>query len=184
MTPHDRLRVSLASARYLEALERDDQTTLDVLCEQAATDMELFTAFREIDEGLLEEQQMNDIATATNIVAALAEKHLTSGEVVRPAAGPVTVADVARELFLHTPNRLPADAHRMNERLRTAKEPLPENLGLSSLVVWAEAKFGPAAPEYWKAFRAAAIKVRMRVNSDVEFQLAARRTKPRPEASP
>jgi len=51
---------------------------------------------------------------------------------------------------------------------------LPENLGLAALVAWAEAKFGPAPAEYWKAFRQAAIKVRMRTNADVEFQLAAR----------
>ena len=183
MTPHERLRISIASAQYLAALERDDQPTLDVLCERAATDPELLEAFLDIDAAFLEEQQANELATATAIVGELAAQHLTSGEAVPPMAGPVTVADVARELFRHTPARLTADALQMNEKLRLYRDELPASLGLPSLIVWAEAKFGPAPADYWKAFREAAIKVRMRVNSDVEYQLAARRTKPRPEAS-
>jgi hypothetical protein len=65
----------------------------------------------------------------------------------------------------------------MNDRLRGSKQSLPDDLGLSALTVWAEAAFGPAPPEYWKAFRQAAIKVRMRASAEVEFQLAARQTK-------
>jgi hypothetical protein len=54
------------------------------------------------------------------------------------------VGDVAEELFRHAPDRLSAEAHALNERLRTATEPLPTDLGLTKLVVWAEARFGIA----------------------------------------
>jgi hypothetical protein len=48
-------------------------------------------------------------------------------------------------------------------------------LGLSKLVAWAEALFGPAPMEYWKAFRQAALKLELRRNAEVQYQLAARR---------
>jgi hypothetical protein len=179
MTPHDRLRVSLASACYLDALERADEAALESLWASAAADPELLAAFRDIHAGLLEEQAVRNTAA----LSAAVEQHLPSAEVVRPATGPVTVADVADELFRHTPDRLPAEAHQLNERLRQSPEPLPPDLGLSKLTAWAEAKYGAAPPAYWKAFREAAIKARMRASADAEFQLAARRTKSRPEGA-
>ena len=94
--------------------------------------------------------------------------------------GPVTVADVADELFRHTPGRLNADAHALNDRLRTSREPLPVELGLSKLIAWAEAKYGPGALEYWRAFRVAALKLELRQGAETEYQLAAR-TAPKPE---
>jgi hypothetical protein len=102
-------------------------------------------------------------------------EHLPSAEVADTTSGPVTVADVAEELFRHTPDRLPANAHVLNDKLRSAKEPLPEDLGLSGLTAWAEARFGTASAEYWRAFRQAALKLELRRASDVEYQLAARR---------
>lgn len=180
MTPQDRLRISIASARYVEAIERDDQDTLDELWELAARDTDLLEAFNEIHTGLIEERD----AQTTAVVAEAVERHMPSAEIVRASTGPVTVADVALELFKYPPNRMPSEAHQMNERLRAAKDELPTELGLPGLIAWAEAKFGPAPAEYWKAFRQTALKVRMRANSEVEFQLAARRTKPRPEGSP
>jgi hypothetical protein len=177
MNPNDRrLRLDLAAARYLEAIERDDFDTQIELWRVAESDPELAAAFHEIHAGLIEEQQ----AATTAAVQAVAEKHLTSGEVFRPAGGPVTVAEVADELFRHTPDRLPADAHSLNERLRTVTEPLPTDLGLTGLVAWAEAKFGAAAAPYWKAFYAALVKLDLRRASETEYQLAARAA-PKPE---
>jgi hypothetical protein len=175
MTPHDRLRVSVDSARYLDALERGDVAELQRLWRLAETDAELQTAFREIHAGLLEEQDAELMGT----IAAAAQKHLPSAEVVRPATGPVTVADVADELFRHTPDRLPADAHRLNERLRQSPEPIPTDLGLPKLIAWAEAKYGPAVKEYWKAFHQVVIKLHTRRES-AEYQVAARKA-PNPE---
>lgn len=170
MTPNDRrLWIDLTAARYLEAVERDDFDAQVELWALAAQDPELEAAFHDIHLGLLEERES---ALPAAIEAAAA--HLTSGEIVRPAAGPVTVAQVADELFRHTPDRLPPEAHALNDRLRQSDEPLPADLGLSKLVVWAEAKFGPAAAEYWQAFRAAALKLELRAAADTEYQLAAR----------
>lgn len=174
MTPQDRLRIDLAAARYLEAIEHDDQAVLDELWSQAANDPDLVSAFEQVDAGLLEEAAKTREADAAAAIAQAAEKHLTSGEVVRPATGPVTVGDVARELFHHTPGGLPAEAHQMNEKLRLYQDELPENLGLSALAAWAEAKFGPAPAEYWKAFRQAAIKLDLRRSAESEYHLAAR----------
>ena len=177
MTPTDRsLWIDLTAARYLAAVERDDFETQIELWRAAETDPELEAAFHDIHVGLLAEQ---DEGTTTAIESA-AEKHLTSGEVVRPAGGPVTVADVADELFRYAPDRLPAEAHALNERLRAAAEPLPADLGLTKLAAWAEAKFGTASPAYWKAFRAAALKLELRAAARTEYQLAARAA-PEPE---
>jgi hypothetical protein len=175
MTPHDRLRVSLAAARYLDALERHDEVELGALWVSAAADPELLAAFRDIHAGLLEEQAARNTAA----LAAAVEQHLPSAEIVRPKSGPVTVADVADELFRHTPDRLPAEAHRLNERLRQSPEPIPTDLGLPKLIAWAEAKYGPAVPEYWKAFHQVVIKLHTRRES-AEYQIAARKA-PKPE---
>ncbi|MDB5311569.1 MAG: hypothetical protein JWO38_5771 [Gemmataceae bacterium] len=175
MNSNDRsLWVDLTAARYLAAIEQDDFDTQLELWRVAATDPDLEAAFHEIHAGVIEEQG----GAVSAAVGAAVEKHLTSGEVVRQAAGPVTVADVADELFRHAPDRLPAAAHALNERLRAAAEPLPADLGLTALEAWAEAIFGAAPTEYWRAFREAALKVRMRASAESEFRLAARRAKP------
>jgi hypothetical protein len=90
------------------------------------------------------------------------------------------VADVAEELCRHTPDRLPAEAHLLNEHLRTLHEPLPAELGISGLTTWAESRFGSARGEYWAAFRRAAVKLELQRAAEAEYHLAARRA-PKPE---
>src|SRR5262249_40944108 len=125
MNPTDRrLIIDLTAARYLHALERDDFAVMGELWQLALTDPELEAALREVHAGLIEE---GDRAAATALTAAV-ETHLPSAEILRTAAGPVTVADVADELFRHTPDRLPAEAHLLNERLRASSESLPADL--------------------------------------------------------
>ena len=63
----------------------------------------------------------------------------------------------------------------MNERLRSARDPLPADHGLSNFVAWAEEKYGAAPTTYWKVFREAAIKLELRRGAEAEYQLAARR---------
>jgi hypothetical protein len=181
MTPHERLRISLAVARYLEALERDDHATLATLWQSAMTEPGLLDAFRDLHSGLIEEHMQRTSSGVTASVAAAVEEHLTSGELARHRTGKVTVAEVADELFRHAPDRLPAEAHVLNEKLRRLYEPLPTELGLPNLLAWAAVRFGPTPDSYWKAFRMAAMKLRIRINSDTEFQLAARQTKHKPE---
>ena len=174
MTRHDRLRTDLAAAAYLDALDRDDADEQARLWHQAAADPALAAALREVHAGLLEEAATAEEATARAAVARAADAHLTSGDVVRPAAGPVTVGDVADDLFRHTPDRLPPEAHALNAALRGSGEPLPADLGLSRLTAWAETKFGPAPAGYWAAFRAAALRLELRRAAAAEYALAAR----------
>jgi hypothetical protein len=175
MTPQERLRVSLASARYLEALEHDDVATLESLWAEAGADPALFVALRELHAGLIEEQQQSEAEHITQRIVEAAETHLTSGDVVRSDAEPITVAEVAEEVFRHPPDRLSADAHQLNARLRAITVSFPLDLGLSDFVTWAEQKYGNAPAAYWRALYDAATKLELRKASEVDFQLAARR---------
>ncbi len=182
MTPNpENLRLARLTARYLEALETDDFPTQAKLWKLAETEPALTAAFQQVHADLAEEQAEAESATVTAVIAAAVEQHLPSAEIVTPAIGPVTVADVATELFRHPPGQLSAAAHSLNEKLRLSQDPLPADLGLSKLVAWAEAKFGTAPAEYWKAFRQAAIKLELRRASAEEYQLAARSAPRRPE---
>jgi hypothetical protein len=184
MNPTDRhLWLDLTAARYLDALERDDFDAMAELWQLALADHELEAVLHEVHAGLLDEQASEAAAAAKEALTAAVEKHLPSAEIIRPSTGPVTVADVANELFRHTPDRLPAEAHLLNERLRASGEPLPADLGLTRLTAWAEAKFGPGPAEYWKAFRQAAVKLEIRRAAEAEYHLAARPA-PKPEDKP
>jgi hypothetical protein len=177
MTPEDRrLWLALQAAKYLEAIESEDFELQEELWERANRDPELEASLSAVHAGLAEEEAE---IVESGVKAAVAQ-HLASTEILRPHSGPVTVAMVAEELFRHTPDRLSPEAHALNDRLRTAREELPEALGLSKLIAWAEAKFGLAPREYWIAFRDAALKVELRFAAETEYQLAARQA-PKPE---
>jgi hypothetical protein len=181
MIPTDhRLQLDLAAARYLVALEQEDYPAMANLWELALADPELEAVLHEVHTGLIEEQAGVAAEAAAAMLKVAVETHLPSAAIVRASDRHVTVGDVAEELFRHTPDRLPAEAHLLNERLRTSQEPLPEDLGLSGLIGWAQKRFGAASLEYWKAFRQAAVKLELRHGAEVEYHLAARRA-PKPE---
>ena len=174
-TTNRRLQLDLTAARYLDALEQDDFTTMANILQAAIADPELDAVLREVHTGLVEEQTREAAASSSAALMTAVETHLPSAEIVHPEVQPVTVADVAEELFRHTPDRLPAEAHVLNERLRATPEPLPDELGLSGLTSWAEARFGVAPAQYWAAFRHAAVKLELRRAAEAEYHLAARR---------
>jgi hypothetical protein len=178
-----RLQLDLAAARYLDALERDDFAMMTAMWQSASHDHELEGILREVHAGLLEERAQGELAASAEGITTAVEEHLPSAEIVRQTSGPTTVGDVADELYRHCPDRLPIDAHLLNERLRQSQEPLPENLGLSVLTAWAESRFGEGPPEYWRVFRQAAVKLVLRSSAENEYRLAARRNG-RPEAKP
>jgi hypothetical protein len=178
-----RLQLDLAAARYLDALERDDFAAMAEMWRTASDDDEFEAILREVHAGLLEERVHEELATVAEGITAAIEDRLPSAEIIRQTGGPITVGDVADELYRHSPDRLPIDAHLLNERLRGSRETLPEDLGLSMLTAWAETRFGLAPLEYWKAFRQAAVKLELRCAAEAEYRLAARRT-PKPEAEP
>jgi hypothetical protein len=171
MTPADRrLWLDAQAADYLAAVEAEDFDRQDELWGLAARDPELEEALHAVHAGLAEEAP----AALGAAIDAAVKAFLPSAEVIRPAAGPVTVGMVANELFRHTPDRLPVEAHALNDRLRQTTDELPADLGLSKLVAWAEARFGSADPTYWKAFYDALIKLDLRRSAETEYQLAAR----------
>lgn len=180
-TTNRRLQLDLTAARYLDALERDDFAAMAAIWQDALIDPELSTVLHELHAGLIEEQAHEAAVSSSAVLTAAIETHLPSAEIVQSDVGTVTVADVAEELFRHTPNRLPAQAHVLNERLRTTSEPLPAELGLSGLTAWAEARYGAAPAEYWTAFRQAAVKLELRRAAEAEYRLAARRAPKREE---
>lgn len=159
---------------YLAALAAADDQTLDRLWEAAALDPELERALLDIEAALDDDDREQESKAAETLIADSVAAHLPSAEIIRPSTGPVTVGDVARELFLHTPDRLPAAAHAFNEKLRTAAIPIPSELGFSKFVAWAEAQFGRADERYWDVFYSALGKLELRASSEREFQLAAR----------
>jgi hypothetical protein len=175
MTPEDRYRISIASARYLEALEASDNMSLQSLWETAAMDANLLAAFRDIHAGLIEERGDQSTDKIAARVSTLADEHLGGADIVRPVVGPVTIAEVADELFRNPPDRLSVAGHQTNERLRTVRDEFPLHLGLSNFIAWAEQKYGTAQVAYWKTLREIAVKLELRRGADVEYQLAARR---------
>lgn len=180
MIPADRrLWLDAQAARYLIAIEAEDFDLQGDLWHLAAHDPELEEAFHAVHAGLGEDAAEK---TATAITDAVA-KHLPSAEIVRPTAGPVTVGMVADELFRHPPGGVSTDGWRLNDELRRSTEPLPRELGLTSLTRWAEAHFGVAPREFWRAFREAALKLELRAAAETEYQLAARSTR-KPGGSP
>lgn len=166
--------------QYLAALDASDYPTLDRIWEAAAFDPELEAILHELHAELDADDRRQEERALRRPVADAVATHLKSAEIVEPNAGPVTVGDVARELARHPPGGLPAATHTLNESLRASAEALPDDLGLSKLVARMEELAGPASPDYWKAFRLAALKLEMRRASAEEYQLAARRA-PKPE---
>lgn len=179
-TANRRVHLDLTAARYLDALERNDFTTMAEIWQAALAEPQLKAILREVHTGLIEEQTREAAAVSSAVLTAAVEAHIPSADIVRTEVGPVTVADVAEDLFRHTPDRLPAEAHVLNERLRATRESLPDELGLSRLTAWAETRFGVAPAEYWSAFRQAALKLELRRAAEAEYRLAARRA-PKPE---
>ena len=168
------------TAEYLDAFDAFDVAELERIWEYASREPQLEAALLDLHVALEAEAEELEQQTAESTIVSAVEKHLPSAEIVRPGNGPVTVADVADELFRHAPDRLNAEAHALNDRLRASHDPLPENLGITKFVAWAEGKYGPGAMEYWKAFRIAALELEQRQGTNTEYQLAAR-TAPKSE---
>ena len=160
---------------YLAALDAGDFPALERMWEDAAFDPELERALFEIEAAIDADNAEREERAAARTVGAAVETHLKSAVILRPDGGPITVGDVARELFRHTPDGLAAESHAFNADLQSSSEPLPDNLGLSKLTAWLEQRFGSIPAEYRPVFQRAALKLERRRASSVEYQLAARR---------
>ena len=121
---------------------------------------------------------------AAGLFAGLALQVMTaqdanSGVVMMNHVG-ISVPNIAEAVTYYTQKMGYREAFRVNDELRSSNEPLPRELGLTGLIAFAEAKFGIAPREYWKAFRQVALKLELRRAAVTEYQLAARKP-PKPE---
>lgn len=185
MTDRERQRqIDLLAIRFAEALEAGDFATVDRLWTTSAADPELEAVFHETAAELAQTYEADTQAHLELAVTEAIEQHMPSAELVRPAAGPLTVADVAEFIRRHPPAGLTTDEIAMNELLRRDAQLVPAELGLSQVLEWGR-QFGSLPETYWRAFRQTALKLRMRRESEVDYQIAARQgTRKRPEAKP
>jgi len=163
---------------YLEAFENDDFDAQDRIWKLAERDAELAETMHSLHRGLIEEQKALDERTIARSVSMA----MPSARIERESNGPITVADVAEELFHTAGKSLAGDGYAWIEKLRLSSAPLPDDLRLSKLSAWAEAQFGPAPAGFWKVFHNGAIKLEQRRASEKEYSLAARRA-PNPEGN-
>jgi hypothetical protein len=185
MTDRERQRqLDLLAMRFVQALEAGDFAAIDRLWAAAAKDPELESVLLDTAAELAETYEAETRADLKAAVTEAVEQHMPSAELVRPQAGPLTVADVAEFIRRHPPAGLTTDEIAVNERLRQSEQLVPAELGMSQVVDWGR-QFGGLPDTYWRAFRQTALKLRMRREAEVDYQLAARQgTRKRPEATP
>jgi hypothetical protein len=185
MTDRERQRqLDLLAIQFVDALEVGDFATVDQLWSACATDPEMETVFLDTAAELAQTYEAETRAQLEAAFVEAVEKHLPSAELIRPPAGPLTVAEVAEFIRHHPPTGLGTDEIVANEQLRASAQLVPAELGMSQVLDWGR-QFGTVPETYWRAFRQAALKLRMQRESDVHYQMAARQTKrKRPETRP
>lgn len=172
-------RLDRLAMKYLAATEAEDFETISALWEQAADDADVDAMLHGLHAEIVAEQDAQEHEAIASAVLDAVEKHLPSAELIRPATGPLTVAEVAEYIRRHPPAGLTADDLKMNDVLQTSVEKVPAELGISQVVRWG-ARFGPAPEAYWRAFREVALDLWMERTSAENYQLAARPQRPKP----
>jgi hypothetical protein len=176
----NQLRLDALALRYLQAVESGDFDTIDALWEQAADDSDLDAMLHDLNaEWVADQDALENDPVAAAVVDQI-EKHMPSAELIRAACGPLTVAEVAEQIRRHPPAGLTMDDVKLNDVLLGVAEEVPTELGISQVINWGR-RFGWAPEAYWRAFRQAALKLRMRRESEAELRMAARPSKPKPE---
>lgn len=170
-------RLDALALRYLAAVEAEDFDAVGALWEQAAHDDDLGAMLHGLNAELVAEQDSAERAAIDSAVIEQIERHMPCAEVVRPATGPLTAAEVAESIRRNPPAGLTTDELHFNDVLRKTTEAVPDGLGLSQVIRWGT-HFGIAPEAYWRAFRAAALDLRMRRSSAENYQMAARPQRP------
>lgn len=174
-----RLWIEMISAEYEAAVDANNFERQEQLWALAAANPDLEAVFLQLHEDwakLAEQSRTQPLATTQDVdmIRDAVATHLKAPEITAKT-GPLTVRDVAEELSTKLPPGLPPAAYQVLEQLRQSHAELPKELGLSKLIAWAEAQFGAAPRELWKAFQDAASTVTMRQAE--QLSLAARRAK-------
>jgi len=185
MTDRDRQRdVDRLTARFIAALDAGDFAAVERLWEAASAEPEALAAFAEAAAELAGDADASALSHADGIVEAVLRRAMPAVAVIRRPSGPLTVAEVAEHLRRAGVPGLTAKELAVNDVLARCGELLPDSPGLSAVVAWG-AQFGPAPRLFWKAFREAALVLRLRRESASDYQLAARPKRPkRPGGEP
>ncbi len=179
MIDRDRQReLDRLTALFLAALDSGDLDSAEKLWNEAAADHEVAEAFTEAAAELVGEATAAARSQADGIVEAVIRKAIPSVETIRLPCGPLTVGDVAEHLRRSGVPGLTAADFAVNDVLARCTDSLPEQLGLSAVIAWG-ARFGSAPKIFWKAFREAALELRLRRESAGDYQLAARPQRPK-----
>jgi hypothetical protein len=176
----NQLRLDAIAMRYLAAVESQDFDTIDALLEQATRDADLDAMIHALNEAIVADRDDASREAADAAIIAAIKQHLPSAEIISPVSGSLAVSEVADYLRRNPPAGLTADDLKLNDLLLNAADAVPGDLGISRVLEWGK-HFGQAPDVYWRAFRAAALKLRMLREADL--QLAARSSKPKPPES-
>jgi hypothetical protein len=164
--------------RFLAALEDGDFKTVEKIWSAAASDPELEGALTGAAGELAAEYDREFDEHAGSALESVVKSAMPTAEVIRPSTGPVTVAEVADHIRrTGAPGLVAADLV-LNDALSRISDPVPEHLGLSSVIAWG-AGYGAAPESYWKLFRQSALSLKLRRESDTEYRLAARPARPK-----
>lgn len=150
--------------RYLDALDAGDIAALAELWEQANENPQLEQVLNELTEGLADEENLDPAWKADALqVRSLLREHLPSAFPSEAELPPLAVSDVAARLQIDSvlAGRMSAADKAANSRLRMVPTPLPEDLGLLHFETWKNALSISASSHYWRAFRQAAVLLRM-----------------------
>jgi len=177
MNNGDRIRLDLLACEFLEAIEADDFDKLQSMWKYAETHPECVPVFEQVYEDLYEEQLAAEQNAATKLITDMVTANMPSAEIMADATEPLTIAQVAAELQRHPPTRWTPEALSMQQKLLASTEPLPEQLALPKLLAWAQALYGSAPVEFWRAFRENALRLKMRQHTELEIRMAARKPK-------
>lgn len=183
MTHQEKQRqLDLIAMKYLTAVEAGDFDALAAIWLDAQSDPDLSEMLHGLNAEIVADQDARESLSSKAAIESAIEKHMPSAEVIRPMSGPLTVAEVAEHLRKNPPAGLTSDDLKLNEVLRASSELVPGELGVGQVIAWGR-RLGVAQEAYWKAFRQAALLLRMRRESAENYQMAARPTKPPPKST-
>ena len=172
-------RLDRLAMEYLTAVAAGDFDAIDGFWAHADADPELGEMLHGLNAELAADHDaVTQAALGDQIVGAI-RKHMPSAEVIDSTSSPLTVGDVAEYLGKNPPTGVTVAELRLNDLLRGSAEALPTDFGVPQVVAWGR-RFGTAPETYWKAFRAAALKLLMQRESAENYQMAARPVKQKP----
>jgi hypothetical protein len=172
-------RLDRLAMQYLTSVEDGDFDRVEALWAEAEALPDLAAMLHGLNAEIAADRGSGARAAVADRIVDAIGRHMPSAEILRPDRPPLTAATVAEALRKNPPRGLTADDLRLNDALLRSGEALPAELGVGQVVAWGR-RFGNAPEAYWRAFRAAALKLVMRVESAENHQMAARPTKPKP----